>query len=258
MAKKDKRLKVVKGELSKITYGKRDILWFFQWLKLAVDLVGKNIEFNKQKNFTNRQLYKKEDYDRKVYGTATGTIKHKLKVIAWKEIDLKELKQSKLILQMTDRERFKFLEKMFVKYRHLFGDFTIRYVETPKNLINDDNYFTVQIPISKNRVEIDAELDQLRKLHKLPNVEKKRNINFHRGIKHIEMKRLWEVYKYKQDPNLSNQIIAKRVGYKTGKSYTMKNNKKQTAGIRQVQLTYSSAKKLLLNIAKGEFPKNKI
>lgn len=37
MAKKDKRLKVFKGELSKITYGKKDILWFFQWLKLAVD-----------------------------------------------------------------------------------------------------------------------------------------------------------------------------------------------------------------------------
>ena len=248
MAKKDKRLKVFKGELSKITYGKKDILWFFQWLKLAVDLDGKNIEFGKSKKFTGGGRY----------GSATGTIKHKLKVIAWKEIDLKELKQSKLILQMTDRDRFKFLEKMFVKYRHLFGDFTIRYVKTPKDLINDDNYFTVQIPISKNRVEIDAELDQLRKLHKLPNVEKKRNINFHRGIKHIEMKRLWEVYKYKQDPNLSNQIIAKRVGYKTGKSYTMKNNKKQTAGIRQVQLTYSSAKKLLLNIAKGEFPKNKI
>ena len=248
MAKKDKRLKVFKGELSKITYGKKDILWFFQWLKLAVDLDGKNIEFGKSKKFTGGGRY----------GSATGTIKHKLKVTAWKEIDLKELKQSKLILQMTDRDRFKFLEKMFVKYRHLFGDFTIRYVKTPKDLINDDNYFTVQIPISKNRVEIDAELDQLRKLHKLPNVEKKRNINFHRGIKHIEMKRLWEVYKYKQDPNLSNQIIAKRVGYKTGKSYTMKNNKKQTAGIRQVQLTYSSAKKLLLNIAKGEFPKNKI
>ena len=248
MAKKDKRLKVFKGELSKITYGKKDILWFFQWLKLAVDLDGKNIEFGKSKKFTGGGRY----------GSATGTIKHKLKVIAWKEIDLKELKESKSILQMTDRDRFKFLEKMFVKYRHLFGDFTIRYVKTPKDLINDDNYFTVQIPISKNRVEIDAELDQLRKLHKLPNVEKKRNINFHRGIKHIEMKRLWEVYKYKQDPNLSNQIIAKRVGYKTGKSYTMKNNKKQTAGIRQVQLTYSSAKKLLLNIAKGEFPKNKI
>ena len=249
MAKKDKRLKVFKGELSKITYGKKDILWFFQWLKLAVDLDGKNIEFCKSKKFTGGGRY----------GSATGTIKHKLKVTAWKEIDLKELKESKSILQMTDRDRFKFLEKMFVKNRHLFSDFTNRYVKTPKDLINDDNYFTVQIPISKNRVEIDAELDLIKnELLKLPNVEKKRNINFHRGIKHIEMKRLWEVYKYKQDPNLSNQIIAKRVGYKTGKSYTMKNNKKQTAGIRQVQLTYSSAKKLLLNIAKGEFPKNKI
>ena len=51
MAKKDKRLKVLKGELSKITYGKKDILWFFQGLKLAVDLDGKIIEFGKSKKF---------------------------------------------------------------------------------------------------------------------------------------------------------------------------------------------------------------
>ena len=84
---------------------------------------------------------------------------------------------------MTDKERFNFLNKMFSKYTHLFGDFTIRYLKTPKDFIQDDNYFTVQIPISKNRVEIDTELEKLRQVNKIPNVEKKREINFHRGIK---------------------------------------------------------------------------
>ena len=55
---------------------------------------------------------------------------------------------------------FNYLNKMFNKYIHLFGDFTIRYVKTPKDLIQDNNYFTVQIPLSKNRVEIDTELDK--------------------------------------------------------------------------------------------------
>jgi len=144
---------------------------------------------------------------------------------------------------------------MFSKYKHLFGDFTIKYIKSSKDLIEDDNYFTVQIPISKNRAEIDIELEKLKKLHKVPNIDKKRNINFHRGVKHTEMKRLFDVYKLKQNPDLENQVIAKRVGYKTGGTYKMK-SQNQTAGIRQVQLTYSSAKKLLLNIAKGEFPKN--
>jgi hypothetical protein len=245
MTLKSRLLKVEKGQLSKITYGKRDIWWFFQWLKLAIDLEGKTIGFGKSKRFTGG----------KRYGSATGIIKHKLKVTAWKQIDLKEIKEMKPILQMLDKERFEYFDKMFFKYKHLFGDFTIRYVKTSKDLIKDDNYFTVQIPISKNRVEIDVELEKLRKIHKVPNIEKKRDINFHRGIKHKEMKRLFDVYKFKQDPDLKNQIIAKRVGYKTGGTYKMK-NQNQTAGIRQVQLTYSSAKKLLLNIAKGKFPKN--
>ena len=255
MTLKSRLLKVEKGQLSKITYGKRDIWWFFQWLKLAVDLEGKTIEFGKPKNFKNRPLYKKEEYDKKVYGTATGTIKHKLKISAWKEIDLEKIKEFRPILEMNDKEKFNYLNKMFFKYKHLFGDFTIKYIKSSKDLIEDDNYFTVQIPISKNRAEIDIELEKLRKLHKVPNIDKKRNINFHRGVKHTEMKRLFDVYKLKQNPDLENQVIAKRVGYKTGGTYKMK-GQNQTAGIRQVQLTYSSAKKLLLNIAKGEFPKN--
>jgi len=245
MTLKSRLLKVEKGQLSKITYGKRDIWWFFQWLKLAVDLEGRTIEFGKSKKFTSG----------KRYGSATGTIKHKLKITAWKEIDLKEIKEFRSILEMNDKEKFNYLNKMFFKYKHLFGDFTIKYIKSSKDLIEDDNYFTVQIPISKNRAEIDIELEKLRKLHKVPNIDKKRNINFHRGVKHTEMKRLFDVYKLKQNPDLENQVIAKRVGYKTGGTYKMK-GQNQTAGIRQVQLTYSSAKKLLLNIAKGEFPKN--
>tara|TARA_B100000085_G_scaffold142793_1_gene129955 strand:+ start:605 stop:1348 length:744 start_codon:yes stop_codon:yes gene_type:complete len=247
MAIKTRLLKVEKDKsLSKITYGKRDIWWFFQWLKLALDYEGKTIEFGKSKKFTSG----------KRYGSATGTIKHKVKFTSWKQINLKEIKSSKPILKMTDKERFNFLNKMFSKYTHLFGDFTIRYLKTPKDFIQDDNYFTVQIPISKNRVEIDTELEKLRQVNKIPNVEKKREINFHRGIKHNEMKRLFEVFKLKESTNLENQIIAKRVGYKTG-VYKMK-NQNQTAGVRQVQIAYVSAKRLILNIAKGHFPKNTI
>ena len=35
--------------LSKLNYRKKDIWWFFQWLKVTVDLQGKNLEFNKSK-----------------------------------------------------------------------------------------------------------------------------------------------------------------------------------------------------------------
>ena len=249
MAIQSRLLKVEKDNtLSKITYGKKDIWWFFQWLKVAVDLEGKNIEFGKSKRFTGGGRY----------GSATGTVKHKVKITAFKDmIDLKEIKKMKPILSMTDREKFKYMDKMFLKYKHLFGDFTLRLIKSPKDLINDENYFTVQIPKSKNRVEIDIELEKLKQIHKITNIEKKRPINFHRGIKFDEMNRLWKVYVLKETTELQNQVIAKRVGYKTGSSYKMK-NQNQTAGVRQVQIAYNSAKRMILNIVKGDFPKNTI
>ena len=233
MSIKSRTIKVNKDKsLSKIQYGKKDIWWFFQWLKVCVDLEGSSIEFN-QAN-TNRQK---------------SSTKHKIKITGWKEIDLKEIKSMKHHLKMSDKEMFNYLNKMFNKYIHLFGDFTIRYVKTPKDFIQDDNYFTVQIPLSKNRVEIDTELDKLKQIHKIPNIEKKRAISFYRPVKHKELNTLYQVWLRKNKDfkwqgslkTLNNSEIARQVGY---------------GGFRQVQLAYVSAKNLIVNLSKGIFPKN--
>ena len=230
---KSRTIKVNKDKsLSKIQYGKKDIWWFFQWLKVCVDLEGSSIEFNQANK--NRQK---------------SSTKHKIKITGWKEIDLKEIKSMKHHLKMTDKEMFNYLNKMFNKYIHLFGDFTIRYVKTPKDLIQDDNYFTVQIPLSKNRVEIDTELDKLKQIHKIPNIEKKRAISFYRPVKHKELNTLYQVWLRKNKDfkwqgsfkTLNNSEIARQVGY---------------GGFRQVQLAYVSAKNLIVNLSKGIFPKN--
>jgi len=233
MSIKSRTIKVNKDKsLSKIQYGKKDIWWFFQWLKVCVDLEGSSIEFNQANN--NRQK---------------SSTKHKIKITGWKEIDLKEIKSMKHHLKMSDKEMFNYLNKMFNKYIHLFGDFTIRYVKTPKDLIQDDNYFTVQIPLSKNRVEIDTELDKLKQIHKIPNIEKKRAISFYRPVKHKELNTLYQVWLRKNKDfkwqgslkTLNNSEIARQVGY---------------GGFRQVQLAYVSAKNLIVNLSKGIFPKN--
>ena len=123
--------------LSKITIPKLSIMWFFEWLKLALDYQGKNIVFIQSK--LEGGCKKKPN------------IKHKIKVIAQKDIDLKEIKSIKPILNMSDKEKFNYLNKMLLKYKHLFGDFTIRYIKDSKDIINYKNYFTVQIPISKKQ-----------------------------------------------------------------------------------------------------------
>jgi len=233
MALKTRTIKVNKDKsLSKIQYGKKDIWWFFQWLKVCVDLQGTSLEFN-QANKNRRK----------------SSIKHKIKINGWNDIDLKEIKSIKHHLKMTDKEMFNYLNKMFNKYIHLFGDFTIKYIKSSKDLVQDDNYFTVQIPISKNRAEIDIELDKLKQIHKIPKSEKSRAVTFYRPIKHKEMSTLYKVWLRKnkdflwqgKSKRLNNSEIAKQVGYK---------------GFRQVQLAYVSAKNLIVNISNEVFPKN--
>jgi len=235
--------------LSKITVPKLSIWWFFEWLKLALDYNGKTIEFKKSKKFTGGARY----------GATKETIKHKIVVNAWKQFDLKEIKSMKPILSMTDKEKFNYLNKMFLKYKHLFGDFTLRYIKDSKDLIDDKNYFTVQIPISKNRHDIDNELDKLRKAHNIQKSVKKTNISFYRAVKNKEMKRMFDVFKLKEEGKLSNEEIASKVKYKKG-TYIMKGKTEQIqqGGVRQVQNAYISAKKLIINIADGIFPKNKL
>ena len=231
--------------LSKITIPKLSIMWFFQWLKLALDYEGKTIEFNKSKSLGGG------------FGITKNTKKHTLKITAWKEIDLKEIKSMKPIFNMDEKEKFKYLNNMFLKYKHLFGDLTVRYIKDSKDFIDDKNYFTVQIPTSKNRVDIDIEIEKLRIANNIKQSEKKNNISFHRPVKHKEMKRMFDVFEHKEEGKLTNEEIASEVKYKKG-LYNMKGKTEQIqiAGVRQVQNAYLSAKKLLLNIAKGQFPKN--
>lgn len=233
--------------LSKITIPKLSIMWFFQWLKLALDYQGKTIEFKKGKRSGGS------------YGATKETIKHKIIVNAWKQFNLKEIKSMKPVLSMTDKEKFNYLNKMFLKYKHLFGDFTLRYIRDSKDLIDDKNYFTVQIPISKNRIDIDNELEKLRIIHNIQKSKKKTNISFYRAVKHKEMKRMFDVFKLKEEGKLSNEEIASKVKYKKG-TYIMKGKTEQIqqGGVRQVQNAYISAKKLIINIADGIFPKNKL
>jgi hypothetical protein len=233
--------------LSKITVPKLSIMWFFEWLKLALDYQGKTIEFKKSKRSGGS------------YGATKETIKHKIIVNAWKQFNLKEIKSMKPILSMTDKEKFNYLNKMFLKYKHLFGDFTLRYIRDSKDLIDDKNYFTVQIPVSKNRIDIDNELEKLRTIHNIQKSEKKTNISFYRAVKNKEMKRMFDVFKLKEEGKLSNEEIASKVKYKKG-TYIMKGKTEQIqqGGVRQVQNAYISAKKLIINIANGIFPKNKL
>ena len=68
----------------------------------VVDLDNKFIEFNQSKALGGREGSQKK----------RSTIKYKIKVIAWKQINLKEIQSMKPILNMSENEKFNYLNKM--------------------------------------------------------------------------------------------------------------------------------------------------
>ena len=100
-------------QLDTIGYGKSDIMWFWQWLKLAVDMEGQSFEFSKaiwQTGSKNKQVRLKK----------TKSFKIKINESALRGININELRRMKKIMNMEDKEIFKNFNIWFVKYKHLF------------------------------------------------------------------------------------------------------------------------------------------
>ncbi len=285
MSKKKKpkltRLKVETKKLETIAYRKWDIKWFWRWLKLAVDMEGEIIEVGAKKVLVQQTKKRKQLvgggargklHTLKDRGVLGGVLKvqtvsggkwkkqkgtsYKIKVKGWNTINLNELRRLPKIMNMTKNEIFKHFNKWFAKNKHLFGDYSVQFVQDKNNMIDSDDYFTVQIPKSLDRRTIDNQIDTLMKGLKLKQ-SRKRDITFNRGVQKDVMKKQWEVYKKKTTTKLDNSMIAKQVGYidKVGAQYISKSGVKQTKGIRSVQKSYESAKYIIINVSKGIFPK---
>jgi hypothetical protein len=203
-----------------------------------------------------RTKYVKSNLDIPAVRKKTKGIPYEIKVKGWNTINLNELRRLPKIMNMTKNEIFRHFNKWFAKNKHLFGDYSVQLVQDKNNMIDSDDYLTVQIPKSLDRRTIDNQIDTLMKGLKLKQ-SRKRDITFNRGVQKDVMKKQWEVYKKKTTTKLDNSMIAKQVGYidKVGAQYISKSGVKQTKGIRSVQKSYESAKYIIINVSKGIFPK---
>ena len=285
MIKKKPRKTILKKrdkKLDTIGYSKLDIMWFFQWLKLAVDLEGKSVEVGAKKVLVQQTKKRKhlvggtargKLHTQKGIGVLGGVLKvqtisggkwkkqrgtpYKIKVKGWNTINLNELRRLPKIMNMTKNEIFRHFNKWFAKNKHLFGDYSVQLVQDKNKMIDSDDYFTVQIPKSLDRRTIDNQIDTLMKGLKLKQ-GRKRDITFIRGVQKDVMKKQWEVYKWREIDKLSNSYIArnkKSLKYKSGNMLNIRGGKKQTQGVRAVQKSFESAKYLIINVSKGIFPK---
>ena len=121
---------------------------------------------------------------------------------------------------------------------------------------------TILIPCFNEENNIEKTINQIDMLmtglkFKTPG-GKKREITFIRGVQKDVMQKQWDVFKYKTIDKLENSRIAKKVGYKTGDMLNIKGAKTQTQGVRSVQKSCVGAKSIILNVAKGVFPKSSL
>ena len=255
MIKKKSRKTILKKrdkKLDTIGYSKLDIMWFFQWLKLAVDMEGQSLSFTKSNWVTGSK-------NKQVRKPTTKSFKITVGGIGLSAINLNELKRLPKIMKMTKREIFQHFNKWFAKNKHLFGDFSIHYAERNQDMIESNDYFTVQIPKSLDRRTIDNQIDTLMKGLKLKTPGgKKRDITFIRGVQKDVMKKQWDIFKWRHIEKRSSAFIAtnkKSLNYKSGETLQIKGGKTQTQGVRAVQKSYASAKCIIINVSNGIFPK---
>ena len=257
------------NQLEGLTHHYRDIQWFWQFLKLAVDYEGKSLNVGGRLVWEKGHLRKgsKVRKGRSLSKGAGGTTQqlmskrvmsggknYSIKVTGWKQFDLKELKTLKPILQMTKSEIFKSYDNWFKKNGHIFQSKAVRYVPEKQDLINDSDYFTVQIPRHLEKYNIEKQIEKIRQVHKVYRVPLKQSVNFKKGIVGKNLQRMFEVFKLKETTDKTSIEIARDLKISSsGKMYLSETNQ-QEKGLRVVQDNYERAKYLIVNLCRGDFP----
>ena len=258
------------NQLEGLTYHYRDIQWFWQFLKLAVDYEGKKLNVGGRLVWKGGFLRKgsKVRKGRSLHKGAGGTSHqttqkrvmsggkdYQIKISGWSAVNLKELKRLKPILSMTKSEIFKNYDNWFKNNGHLFQAKAVRIVNSKKDLIDDRDYFTIQIPRHLEPYNIEKQIEKIRQVHKVHRIPPQKSINFYKGIVQKNLQRMFEVFKLKQTTDKTSKEIAKSLKITSkGKMY-ISDTTQQEKGLRVVQDNYERVKYLIINLCKGDFPK---
>ena len=258
------------NQLEGLTHHYRDIQWFWQFLKLAADYEGKVLNVggrlvweggHKRKGHKFRQgrsLLKGTGGSQPMAQKRVmkGGKNYTIKITGCKQFDLKELRELKPIIQMTKSEIFKNYDNWFKKNGHLFKAKAVRYAEEQKDIINDPDYFTIQIPRHLEKYNIEKQIEKIRQVHKIHRVPPLQSVKFNdkgKGIVGKNLQRMFDVFKLKETTEKTSEQIAKDLKISSGKMYVSDTNQ-QAKGIRVVQDNYERVKYLIVNLSKGKFP----
>jgi hypothetical protein len=165
---------------------------------------------------------------------------------------------------MTSTQINNVFKKWFNNNKHILSNKVVRLIKNIKSTAEDSDCFTVQIPKSKSILEISNEIDLLRKSNNLKPTTNQKSLEFYKGVVSKNLFKLFKVFKLKETTNFTNSQIAQILNknfdtkkFKIDKKMYIKRNTDKS-NLRQVQHSYESAKKLLINVAKGIFPKTEL
>jgi hypothetical protein len=142
------------------------------------------------------------------------------------------------------------------KNGHLFKAKAVRYAEEQKDIINDPDYFTIQIPRHLEKYNIEKQIEKIRQVHKVGRIPSLQSVKFNdkgKGIVGKNLQRMFDVFKLKETTDKTSEQIAKDLKISSGKMY-VSNTNQQAKGIRVVQDNYERVKYLIVNLCKGKFP----
>ena len=260
------------NQLEGLTHHYRDIQWFWQFLKLAVDYEGKSLnvggrliwkggfERKGSKNRIGRSIFKGAGgtpYQLTQRRVMSGGKNYTIKVTGWKQFDLKELEKLKPILQMTKSEIFKNYDNWFKNNGHLFKAKAVRFVKEIRDIINDPDYFTVQIPRHLEKYNIEKQIDKIRQVHKVHRVSPLKSVKFNdkgKGIVGKNLQRMFEVFKLKETTDKTSIEIARDLKISSSGKMYLSDTNQQEKGLRVVQDNYERVKYLIVNLSRGKFP----
>jgi len=261
-----RRIKVLKnGSLEAISHNYWHIFCFWHFLKLAVDYQGKSLNIGGKWEWKAgtkvSKIGNKFRLDVPQERKYVGGKDYKISISSWKMFDLKKLKTLPPILKMSSTQIKNAFDKWFNNNKHILTNKVVKLIKDIKSADDDKDYFTVQIPKSKNILEISNEIDLLRKFNNLKPTQNKKSLKFYKGVVSKNLFKLFKVFKLKETTNFTNSQIAQILNknfdtkkIRIDKKIFIKRNTDRS-NLRQVQHSYESAKKLLINLARGIFPK---
>jgi protein-tyrosine-phosphatase len=258
------------NQLEGLSHHYRDIQWFWQFLKLAVDYEGKTLNVAGRLIWTGgferkghqfrqgRSLLKGDGGSQPMAQKRimSGGKNYPIKITDWKQFDLKELRELDPILTMKKKDIFKNYDNWFKKNGHLFKAKAVRYAEEQKDIINDPDYFTIQIPRHLEKYNIEKQIEKIRKVHKVGRIPSLQSVKFNdkgKGIVGKNLQRMFDVFKLKETTDMTSEQISTALKISSGKVYVSDTNQ-QAKGIRVVQDNYERVKYLIVNLCKGKFP----